>query len=119
MIISYCYKIEKTEDIEILDIENFALLCIGSTMKEYILMSTTKSGITSLIQYGPISFIQDDFCFSEYKLTCLYQRFEYNEKKLYKIISQYINDPVKMINTVSLIDFEEAKNKIVSPVNFL
>ena len=113
---NYLYVQEATGSIDIDDIGNFAISVTNDMYKEWIMLVNTVYGITEVVQYGPHSI---DFDELEDKVTCNYQRFDYNEQRICKLVDTYINDTQKLITQVSVISFTEAKERIKNIVDYL
>lgn len=105
----YMYIAEAQGSIEIEDLGNFAISVTNDLFQEYLMVAVTTYGITEIIEYGPIKIDFDELCpFTNYS----YRRIDYSEYNLKKLINKLLNDEKKNITQVTLIDFDEAKNKI-------
>lgn len=113
---NYMYVQESMGSVEIDDIGNFCISVTNDFYKEWLMIVTTMYGITEVIQYGPLNI---DFDELDSKVTYTYQRFDYSESKICKMVDYYINDNSKMTTQVTVIDFEDARNKIKSMVDYL
>lgn len=112
----YMFVQEATGYVDIDDIGHFAISVTNDMYKEWIMIVNTVYGITEIVQYGPHSI---DFDELEDKVNYSYQRFEYSESRISKIIDYYINDSSKHATQVSVISFKEAKERIKNIVEFL
>ena len=105
----YLYEVQATGSIEIEDVGNFAISITSDIYEEYFMVVVTQYGMSHIIQYGPINIeideLPDKVCYS-------YQRIEYNQSRLSKIIDKYINDSYKHVTQVTLIDIEDVKSNI-------
>lgn len=110
------FRYMKTEtfldSIEIEDIGNCYLDVLNDEGREWLLCMNTELGWTSLTLFGPIVADLDKPAQSFY---LSHSEFEYSDKKVYKTISDFINDSKKAITQVFLIDkdmFDKKKNII-------
>lgn len=111
----YCYTTQATADIEIEDIGTFAL-CATTMFEEYYLIVQTTYGITKVIQYGPK---QIDLNELPPRVFYSYNKFDYSQQKICKIIDDFINNEKRDIIQVNLLDIEECKSKIKNLVDEL
>ena len=109
MQINYMYTFTSNDSIEIEDVGNFNLSISNDMYSEWIMICSTLYGITTCFQAGP--FIPDFDNITD-KVTYSFQRFEYNQNKIYKMIDNFINDSKKLITRAEIIDKDEAKIRI-------
>lgn len=101
------YSIQKTfnETIDITDIGNTALKCIGSTHDEYYIILKTIMGKVSILKFGPVcpdlEVLINDFSVN-------YKKIDYKETTIFKEIDKFINDFRKEITSVEEITEYEA-----------
>lgn len=95
-----------------IDVEDMGNVCIKASNDdgvEWYLQICTSLGWVTAKQFGPVrmnsSDVENFFYFSR-------QRFEYNEKRLYKLIDEFINGTKKNITAVEIITDELFKMKI-------
>lgn len=88
MIFRYSELVTATEELEIEDMGNVALIGTDSLQKEYYLIIQTVLGRTSYIKYGPN--IPDLPCLLD-KCDYNYLQFDYNEGKICKLIDKFLN----------------------------
>lgn len=112
----YMYIAEAQGFIDIEDLGNFALSVTNDLFQEYVMVAVTIYGITEIIEYGPIKIDSDE---SSNSIFYSYRKFDYSEYNIKKIIDKLLNDERKRITQVTLIDFEEARNKIKDPMMLL
>lgn len=105
MIFNYNATAVFLQAIEVEDPGNTALLIETEAGFDYYIYIKTVMGKTSVIKFGPImtdvQVLIDTF-------TTTYQKFDYKEKVIDKIISQYINDGRKKVTNVIEIPQEQA-----------
>lgn len=107
MFFEYLKTTQYQDSIDIDSIGNCYLQTINDEADSWVLLINTELGSTTIIQAGPINLDFDEVSKNVYILK---QSFEYNEKKLYKIISEFINNPKRTITCVEIIDKDFAKN---------
>ena len=101
------YSVQKTfnESIDVVDIGNTALKCVGSKLDEYYIILKTIMGKVHIIKYGPvcpdIDVLIDDFAVS-------YKKIDYKEAAIHKEVDKFINDFRKEITTVEEVTEYEA-----------
>ena len=105
MIFEYSATRTFNEMIDIVDIGNTALRCIGSKGEEYYIILKTVMGKVYIIKFGPvcpdIDLLIPDFAVS-------YKKIDYKESLLEKEIDKFINDGKKGINLIEEITEYEA-----------
>ena len=101
MFFEYLKTSQYQDSLEIESIGNCFIQSINDEAGSWILNIKTDLGSSTVIQAGPINIDFDEVSSNVYisKST-----FEYSEKKLYKIISEFINNPKRIITGVELID---------------
>jgi hypothetical protein len=101
------YSVQRTfnESIDVVDIGNTALKCVGSKLDEYYIILKTIMGKVSIIKFGPVvpdlEVLIDDFSVS-------YKKIDYKEMAIHKEINKFINDFKKEITSVEEITEYEA-----------
>ena len=104
---SYLF-VEQSQDS--IDIENIGQVCLSvfnDEGAEYYLKIKTEYGWSKILQFGPI---KSDFKELESGLYLSYSNIEYNEKRLYKIIDDFLNNDKRKVTQafeISEDDFEE------------
>lgn len=105
MILEYSVQRTFDESIDIVDIGNTALRCVGSKLDEYYIILKTIMGKVSIIKFGPvlpdIEILQNDFSVN-------YKKIDYKEPAIFKEIDKFINDFRKEITSVEEITEYEA-----------
>ena len=104
------YSVQRTfnEAIDVVDIGNTALKCVGSKLDEYYIILKTIMGKVSIIKFGPVcpdlEVLLNDFSVS-------YKKIDYKESVICREIDKFINDFKKDIKTVEEItDYEAWKD---------
>ena len=92
MFFEYLKTTQYQDSIDIESIGNCCLQTINDEADSWVLLITTELGYTTVIQAGPINLDFDEVSQNVYILK---QSFEYNEKRIYKLISEFINNPKK------------------------
>ena len=112
----YMYIAEAQGSIDIEDLGNFALSVTNDLFQEYVMIAVTVYGITEIIEYGPIKIDSDE---PSNSIFYSYRKFDYSEYNIKKMVDKLLNDERKRITQVTLIDFEEARNRIKDPMMLL
>lgn len=105
MIFEYSIKKTFNESIDVVDIGNTALKCVGSQYDEYYIILKTVMGKVSIIKFGPVTpdidILVNDF-------TVSYKKIDYKEMAIHKEVDKFINDFRKEITAVEEITEYEA-----------
>ncbi len=106
-------------DIEVDDIGNCALQAFNDRGEEYNLIIETNLGTCRSLVFGPVS---PDFDLLPEKLSIQFERFNFSQKTISKMINRFLNDPYKNITQaftktkeellVDLPDLKEYMNQI-------
>lgn len=100
------------DSIDLEDIGNCCLVINNDECEEWYLKIKTSLGWSECIIFGPLTIDDDGLGYNFYYS---YNKFEYNEKRLYKTINDFINNPKKQITQARIIeenDFNTKLNKI-------
>ena len=116
MFFEYLKTSQYQDSIEIESVGNCALQAINDEADSWILLINTELGSSIVIQAGPINLDFDEIGDNVYISR---SKFEYNEKRLYKIIFDFINNPKKIITSVEIIDKDLCKNILKKLTNSL
>lgn len=103
----YNYQEQPLDSIDVEDIGNVCLHALNDVGDEYFLYSATHLGWTKVVQFGPTR----DGAFPLYS-SIVYNNFEYNENKLYKLIVQFLNKSGRNITQVFEVDYSDMKDAI-------
>ena len=114
MQLEYFYTQQATGVIEIENIGNVALSLTNDTYHEYIAIISTEFGVSEVILCGPFFIDIEEL---PAKVTLSYQRLDFNESKLFKILDNFVNDGKKCITQVTEIDLANAKETIFNLLN--
>jgi hypothetical protein len=106
----YLYEVKATGFI---DIDNIGEVCLSATnnfLQEKILVIHTEYGKTKVLQYGPVYV---DNVQTPLNAQYTYEEFDYNDRKIDKIIDKFINEPKFSTTQVTEISYEEAIDRII------
>ena len=101
------YSVQRTfnEAIDVVDIGNTALKCVGSKLDEYYIILKTIMGKVSILKFGPVcpdlEVLINDFSVS-------YKKIDYKEMAIFKEVDKFINDFRKEITSVEEVTEHEA-----------
>ena len=101
------YSVQRTfnEAIDVVDIGNTALKCIGSKLDEYYIILKTIMGKVHIIKFGPV--VPDiDVLITDFSVD--YKKIDYKEPAIHKEVDKFINDFRKEITSVEEITEYEA-----------
>lgn len=101
------YSVQRTfnESIDVVDIGNTALKCVGSKLDEYYIILKTVMGKVSIIKFGPV--VSDlDMLINDFSVS--YKKIDYKEMAIHKEVYKFINDFRKEITSVEEITEYEA-----------
>lgn len=107
----YCIRQQFDESIEIDNLGSIYLTTIDVELGvEFYLSITTSLGQTEVKQFGPVQIDFNTVLSSYYQFS--YQRFEYNETKIIKIIDKFVNPPKFTITQVVEIEKEQFNDRL-------
>lgn len=106
---SFQMVIASNNSIEIENIGEVALSATNSFHQERILIINTFLGETTILQFGP-SFI-DMETLPDYS-SFIYKKMSYDQRKLDKLIDDWINDPKFGTVNVEQLELEDALSRI-------
>lgn len=112
----YAFTLQANADIEIEDIGNCCISVTNSLYHEYILIIKTRYGTTEVIEYGPLQIDSTELLS---KVYYSYNRFDFNDGKITRLIDNFINDTKKFVTQVELISVDTAKSRIKDLVQYL
>lgn len=101
----YAFLTLASSNIEIEDIGNCCLQSFDALKQEYYLVIKTSLGETQVITYGPI---YSDLSTPPATVSYFYQKFQYSQKKICKIIEQFLSGKNGKVTEVKQISEEEA-----------
>ena len=82
----------------------------------FYLIITTELGWTEILDYGPCV---PDLELLSANYTIRYQRIEYNQGKLERIIDKFLNDPKRMITQAKTVFLDDILEDLVNPIDKL
>lgn len=100
-----------------LDVDNIGDCVIQANndfAEEFYLIIKTELGFTEVLEYGPI--VPDlPILPPEYQIK--YNKFEYNQSKLEKIIDRFLNNPKRIVTQAKLTTLEDIREFLVNPID--
>ena len=114
MQLEYFYTQQATGVIDIENIGNVALSLTNDLYHEYIAIISTEFGVSEVLLCGPFFIDIENL---PQKTTLSYQRLDFNEDKLFKILDTFVNEGKKCITQVTEIDFATAKETVFKLLN--
>ena len=113
----YLYTTSAMSSVEVKDIGNTLIQAFNDNGLEWFLYIKTLMGETVVKIFGPFH-VQDETYFP-YGFVYTLSKFDYNEKKLLKIIDNFINDPKKNITQVLVDNEKELFYNKITKMNIL
>ncbi len=95
MTFDYLERVVVEGQIDIDNIGQCAILTRNDLGEEWYLIVKTELGWTEVIEYGPA---HTDFQLLPISVKQTYDRFEYNQAKIERIINKFLNDPKRLIS---------------------
>ena len=105
MVFEYSVKKTFNESIDVVDIGNTALKCVGGCHDEYYIILKTVMGKVSIIKFGPVC-PDLDMLINDFSVS--YKKMDYKEMAIHKEVDKFINDFKKEITSVEEITEYEA-----------
>lgn len=101
------YSVQRTfnEAIDVVDIGNTALKCVGSKLDEYYIILKTIMGKVSILKFGPVC-PDIDVLINDFSVS--YKKIDYKEMAIFKEVDKFINDFRKEITSVEEVTEYEA-----------
>lgn len=100
-----------------LDVDNIGdcvILTRNDLGEEWYLLITTNMGWSEVVEYGPA---HPDFDLLPNSVRQTYDRFEYNQGKLIRIIEKFLNDPKRLISQAEETTFNVVREKMINPID--
>ena len=114
MTFEYLQRVVVDATIDVDNIGECAIQARNDLGEEFYLLIHTEIGWTEVIEYGPAN---PDITMLPRSVTYKYDRFEYNFAKLERMIDKFLNDGKRMISQASVVDVEDIREFIISPVD--
>lgn len=114
--IPYLYQEQPMDSLTVDDAGNCAISAYNDDGELYLLIVITKYGVTRLLEYGPFrGGSRVTYC------SCVFDQFDYNEKKLFKKFEKFLNNPSRMITQASCsnIDDLDLDALIINPLRYM
>lgn len=102
------------DSIEVEDLGNVCLRASNDNADEWLMSIKTSLGWSEVKQFGPLKIDSEGFGFY---FNFSFQKFEYSEKRLYKLIDDFINNPKKSITIAEIISEEDFDSKLMEVSN--
>lgn len=116
MTFEYIQKVTVEGELEVDNIGDCVISAVDVLTYSYYLIIKTVLGFTEIIEYGPILEGIEQLP-SSYSVR--YDRIEYNQGKIERVIDRFLNNPKRGIVQAQVITLEEAKPFLVNPIDKL
>ncbi len=113
MTFDYLERVVVEGQIDIPNIGQCAILTRNDLGEEWYLIIKTELGWTEVIEYGPAHV---DFQLLPTSVRQTYDRFEYNEGKLERIINKFLNEPKRLISQAEETSVFNIYHKMKNPL---
>ena len=100
-----------------LDVENIGecvLLGRNDFGEEFYLIIHTDMGFTEMIEYGPAV---PDLQLLPFHVSFTYDRFEYNQGKIEKLIDRFLNNPKRAVSQAEVTSLDDIREHFVNPID--
>ena len=115
MIFEYLQRIVVDGQIDIENIGQCFLRAFNDFGEEFYLLIKTDLGITEVLEYGPCT---PDLELLPPSYHVSYDRFDYSQTKIERIIEKFLNNPKRAITQVEeFSDLSELRDNLVNPVD--
>lgn len=108
----YLYTVRAEDSIEIEDIGNCCIKVFNDIGYYWYLIIETSLGDSYIKIFGPFNTDIKNYFIHGFNFN--FSKIDYTERKLEKIIDNFINDPKKMVSQVVEITSEEAYNELLN-----
>lgn len=112
----YLYEVKATGFLEIENIGEVCLLAHNDFLQEQLLIIHTELGKTKIIQYGPVYV---DNVQPPVNCSYTYSEIDFSDYKIDKTIEKFINDPKFRTTQVTVVELEDALDRITDLREFL
>ena len=103
-VFEYFYTQTAMGELEVEDVGNFAILANDDNGLFYGIVVKTNLGMTRVFQYGPAA---PDFTELPKTVDVRFERLDYNEGKIQKIVQSYLNSFARKITQAMVVDESE------------
>ena len=114
MTFEYMHISTSMDSIDVEDIGNVYIKASNDNADVWFMSIKTFLGWCEVKQFGPLKLDENGF---DYFFNFFFQKFEYSEKKLFKLINEFINNPKKSITIAEVITAEEFNGKLEEVAN--
>lgn len=114
---NYVFVQQSQDSLTVGDIGNCFLETCNDSGERFFLVIRTSLGITRTAEYGP--YADGIRCTS---VSCVFNQFDYNEKKINKMIYNFLNNPGREITQAMELDkeeWDEIEEKLDNPLKLL
>lgn len=113
MTFDYLGRVVVEGQLEVKDIGDCVILTRNDLAEEWYLLIRTDMGWTEVIEYGPS---HPDIKLLPTSVTQTYNRFEFNQGKLLKIIDRFLNEPKRLISQAEVVSLKDVAPNMVNPL---
>lgn len=100
-----------------LDVENIGqcvLQANNDLAEEFYLIIKTELGWTEVLEYGPCL---PDLLLLHSDYSIKYNKFEYNQTKIERIIDKFLNNPKRVVTQAKVVELSDIREFLVNPID--
>ena len=114
MTFDYLERVVVESQLEVDNIGECVLRANNDVAEEFYLIIKTELGWTEVLEYGPC--VPDlDMLQMNYQIT--YNKFEFNQGKIERIIDKFLNNPKRVITQAAVVELEDIYDFLVNPID--
>ena len=114
MTFDYLQRVVVESQLEVDNIGECVLRANNDVAEEFYLIIKTELGWTEVLEYGPC--VPDlDLLQMNYQIT--YNKFEFNQGKIERIIDKFLNNPKRVITQAAVVELEDIYDFLVNPID--
>lgn len=110
----YLQRVIVDAELEIDNIGDCVIQANNDLAEEFYLIIRTELGWTEVMEYGPFV---PDLLQLPYNYQITYNRFEFNQSKIERIIDKFLNNPKKIITQAKIVTLEDIFPNLVNPID--
>lgn len=114
MTFDYLMRTVVEGQLDVDDIGSNVILGRNDFGEEHYLITRTDMGYTEMIVFGPVT---PDIDILSNNVNMSYQRFDFNQGKIERLIDKFLNDTKKCITQASVVEYEDIRDFIKESLN--
>lgn len=114
MTFEYLQRVVVEAELEVDNLGDCCIQAFNDIGEAYYLVIKTVLGYTEVLEYGPC-LVDLDMLQNNYQIK--YNKFEYNQGKLERIIDKFLNDGKRAISQAMICDLNDIVDKLINPID--